>query len=93
MPDHNAPERIWAIVDDAGHLVDTAASDTEASELSENYDRGFGPYDAVEYIRADLAARPTASDLTHPERVAAAVPSDCRVVALLHDAIEGEHAD
>lgn len=31
------------------------------------------------------------SALTHSERVAAAVPPDCRVVALLHDAIEDGH--
>jgi hypothetical protein len=29
--------------------------------------------------------------LTHPERVAAAVPDDCKVVALLHDAVEDGH--
>jgi hypothetical protein len=28
---------------------------------------------------------------THPERVAAAVPDDCKVVALLHDAVEDGH--
>jgi hypothetical protein len=28
---------------------------------------------------------------THPERVAAAVPADCKIVALLHDAVEDGH--
>jgi hypothetical protein len=31
------------------------------------------------------------SNLTHAERVAAAVPDDCKVVALLHDAVEDGH--
>jgi hypothetical protein len=31
------------------------------------------------------------TNLTHPERVAAAVPDDCKIVALLHDAVEDGH--
>lgn len=33
------------------------------------------------------------TDPTHAERVAAAVPDHCKVVALLHDAVEDGHLD